>query len=217
MNIVNKKLITKISRVRTLVILSIPLTLSLSACAAVLPLASATYVTAASSAVASHTTKLPKLSNRSDADIAKDHNLATQVETTITEKIPTGRYLVACFNQKILIAGEVPTQSDMTKVITAASSVGGVKKVWNYLTVGPQETSDEISSDSSLSETIKKRLLDRQDTKQDINYHNINVIVTKNVIYLTGGDVGNRQAIEEVVIPLKNIMGVKKVTNLIDQ
>jgi osmotically-inducible protein OsmY len=208
MILINKKL---------LVLLLTPVTLILSACAAVLPLASATYVTVASSAAASQTTKIPKITNRSDADTLKDHNLAIQVETTITEKIPTGRYSVASFNQKILITGEVPTKTDTAKVTAAASHVGGVIKVWNYLTVEPNETEERISLDSSLCETTKKRLIDRQMTKQDINSNNITVTVTKGVIYLIGSNAGSQQAIEEVMTSMKNIDGVAKVINLIDQ
>ncbi len=198
-------------------LLSIPITLSLSACAAVVPLASATYVTVASSAAASQTTKIPAIANRSNIDALRDHNLATQVNTAITEKIPTGRYLVASFNQKILITGEVSTKTDIAKVTAAASHVGGVIKVWNYLTVGPNETEDRISSDSSLCETTKKHLINRQMTKQDINSNNITVTVTKGVIYLIGSNTGSQQAIAEVMTSMKNIDGVLKVVNLIDQ
>ena len=72
MILINKKL---------LVLLLAPITLNLSACAAIIPLASATYVTVASSAAASQTTKHRTITNRSDTDTLKDHNLATQVNS----------------------------------------------------------------------------------------------------------------------------------------
>ena len=76
---------------------------------------------------------------------------------------------------------------------------------------------NRISSDSSLCETTKKRLINRQMTKQDINSNNITVTVTKSVIYLLGSNAGSQQAIEEVMTSMKNFGGVTKIVNLIDQ
>ena len=209
------KLFTKAFGVQVLLPLC---TLSLSACAS-LPIGSADYISAAHAASTAKAQRASVLSSggRTITETAQDQSIASAVETAITGKIPTGHHNVVCFNGKVLITGQVPSKSDIAKATAAASNNVNVKKVWNYLTVAPNETQDQITSDAYLGATTKKRLTDRQMEHLDVNSSNIAVAASKGVIYLIGSNAGSNQVIEEVMTGVKQTEGVKKVVNLIDQ
>ncbi len=215
MSVINKKLFAKALALKMLLPLC---TLSASGCT-LLPVGFADYISAAKSASAAKTARNSVLSSggRTITDTAKDQNLASHVDTAITGKIPTGQHNIVCFNGQVLVTGQVPTKSDIAKATAAASNNVNVKKVWNYLTVGPNETVDQIAANAYLIATTKKRLVDRQMEHQDVISSNIAVGASKGVVYLIGSNAGNKQAIEEVMAGMKQTEGVKKVINLIDQ
>lgn len=180
-----------------------------------LPVGNANYIAAQKSASNAQANRDYALKNdRSATDAMKDQSLASNVNVALAG---IGFNNVLCFDQKVLIVGEVSTKADIAKATTAASRVPGVKKVWNYLTVGSNQTVDQSTADGYLGSTLKQRLIDRQMAHQDVDAGNIAIIARKGVIYLIGSNAGNKQVIEEITNGMKKTEGVKKVVNLIDQ
>lgn len=179
-----------------------------------LPIGNANYLAAQKSASNAQANRDFALKNdRTATDAMKDQRLAGNVAGALAG---IGFNNVLCFDQKVLIVGEVSTRADIAKATAAASRVPGVKKVWNYLTVGPNQTLNQSTADGYLASTLKQHLINRQMEHQDVDAGNIAIIARKGVIYLIGSNAGNKQIIEEITNGMKQTEGAKQVVNLID-
>ena len=127
------------------------------------------------------------------------------------EQLPNGSYTVASYDQKVLVAGQVPTIHAKAQAQDAAMQIEGVKKVYNYLTVTKNQSAASIAKDAYLTSTAKSRLI----AQKDVNANNIKVVSTNGVVYLLGRDAGAPHQIKGAIAGIRNISGVKNVVNLI--
>jgi len=202
---------------KKIVLLGILTTLNVSAYASVLPLAAATQVAVEVSEAQANTPKkivivAPPSDVRSMEIIAKDSNIRLKVEADLASNIPTGYFIVITYNQTVLIAGQVPTLADKIKAGSVAKKITDVKKVWNYLTVGPNEDKIEMAQDPYLAVMAGNRLLG-----QHVNPNNFVVTASKGVVYIIGSHVGTKEQIETAISQIKAIENCDHIVNLIDQ
>ncbi|MDQ5921453.1 MAG: hypothetical protein QG673_1511 [Pseudomonadota bacterium] len=106
----------------------------------------------------------------------------------------------------------MPTEKDKSNAERAAYKTHRVKKVWNYLTVGPNEDSKDIAKDALLTSKAKGLLI----AQKGVNANNIKVVTSDNVIYLLGNNPGKPAQINAVIEDIKEMDdSIKGVVNLI--
>lgn len=91
-------------------------------------------------------------------------------------------FSITTFRGQVLLAGEVPTEAIRTKAAYLASTVGGVTKVYNFLTIGPEISLWQKTRDSWITTKIKTQFL----TSKDINPMEIKITTENGVVYLLG-------------------------------
>lgn len=146
-------------------------------------------------------------------DKVDDQTLEYKVGQILSSQLPKGSFTVVSYGQKILLAGQVPTALDKTKVITTVTNTTGVIKVWSYLTVESNEDYKDIAKDAYLTSAAKIRLI----AQNGVNTNNIKVVTSNKVVYLLGHDAGNPAQLKAAIIGIKGISDVHDVVNLIGQ
>ena len=149
--------------------------------------------------------------SRGGGNVIKDQDLEHKINSVLDAQVPNGSYTVASYAQNILLAGQVPSAKDKDKAEAATHSVVGVKKVWNYLTIGENEGVSAVSQDAYLTSTAKTRLI----AQKGVNANNIKVVTSNQVVYLLGHKSGTSLGIKSGIAGIKTIDGVKDVVNLI--
>jgi len=140
-----------------------------------------------------------------------DQALEHKINKALKDQIPNGSFTVASDGQKVLLAGQVSSDSDKAKAEAAASSVAGVKAVWNHLTVGPNESAKAITDDAYLTSAAKAKLLEQK----GVNSNNIKVVTSDKVVYLLGRKAGKPSKVKDAIASIKGISDVRDVVNLI--
>lgn len=140
-----------------------------------------------------------------------DQNLERKVNQVLSDQIVKGNVTVASYGHGVLLAGQVATHKDKTKAVTATSNTIGVSKVWDYLSVGPNEDAGDIANDAYLTTVAKSRLI----AQKDVNTNNIKVVTSNRVVYLLGNDAGKPDQIQAAIVGIKGINNVRRVVNLI--
>lgn len=151
--------------------------------------------------------------SRGGGTVFDDQNLEHKINQVLSAQIPKGSFTVASYNQEVLLAGQVPSNAAKKRAQLAVSNTEGVRKVWNYLTVGHNEGTGAISKDAYLTSSAKSRLI----AQKDVNTNNIKVVTSNKVVYLLGAKSGSPEQISSAINGIKSINGVRNVVNLIDQ
>lgn len=165
----------------------------------------ATVITGAAAGTATAT------DSRGGGNVIKDQGLEHDVNNVLSAQVPSGSYTVASYAGNVLLAGQVPNATIKAKAETATANVVGVKKVWNYLNIGPSEGVSAISQDAYLTSAAKTRLI----AQKGVNANNIKVVTENAVVYLLGYKAGTTAGISAAINGIEEIDGVKKVVNLI--
>ena len=148
---------------------------------------------------------------RGSGNVVDDQSLEHKVNDVLSAQVPKGSFTVASYAQEILLAGQVPTAADKARAETAAANTAGVKHVWNYLSVGPNEDAGAISNDAYLTSAAKTRLI----SQKGVNTNNIKVVTSNKVVYLLGRKAGKTNQIHAAINGIKQINDVQNVVNLI--
>lgn len=148
---------------------------------------------------------------RGGGNVIDDQGLEHKVNNVLSATVPNGSFTVASYAKNILLAGQVPSVADKYKAQTAVDNTSGVRKVWNYLTVGANEDAGAITNDAYLTSSAKTRLI----AQKDVNTNNIKVVTSNGVVYLLGHKAGKPHQIRAAIAGIKSISGVKNVVNLI--
>jgi len=145
------KLRTTLSAKRTIVsaIAAICLTTQLTAC----------IETAIVGAVAAGAIVLSD--RRSVAVYSKDAWIDVQAATPLNEIGPTSTtHIIAnAFNSRVLLTGEVASETDKQKAAEVVKAISGVKGVDNQLVVGPITSLEVRNNDSFITSKVKSRLI----------------------------------------------------------
>ena len=180
-------------------LLAIGVILGISGCAA-------TVIGAGAGAAAASGTD-----SRGFSTVIDDQSLEHNVNNVLDAQVPKGSFTVASYSGQVLVAGQVATAADASKAELAVTNTAGVKKVFNYVTVGPKESLGDISSDTYLTSAAKTRLI----AQKEVNTNNIKVVTCAGVVYLLGSKAGNQAQVDGGITGIRQISGVKKVVNLI--
>lgn len=89
---------------------------------------------------------------------------------------------IATFHKEVLITGQVSSVEKRNEVVDRIKSVSGIKKIYNFLDVGPPSSSLIRVSDSWITAKIKSQLIASDDIEPD----KIKVVTENGTVFLMG-------------------------------
>lgn len=138
------------------------------------------------------------------------HNRANEA---ITQANPqsTATLSVISYNQKVLLLGQVPTETERQLAEQAARQQPDVQAVYNYINVSPEaRTIANINFDTWLTSKIRTKLLTL--TTSGIYPGHVKVVTFNSVTYVFGLLTPEQQ--QKVNDTIKTTVGVQKVVTL---
>lgn len=136
--------------------------------------------------------------------IMQDQQIATQ----ITDRIANPGITVTCFNQIVLLTGEVPNAPQKQRAGEIAGSYAEVKKVYNQITVRGPTSSLTRASDTWITTKIRTQLL----ATKDLASGSIKVVTENGCVYLMG--IVTRDQADTAVDIARRVSGVQKVVKI---
>lgn len=89
---------------------------------------------------------------------------------------------VTCFNQVVLLTGQVSTMQEKSEIESIVRSVSKVDELYNFINVNSQPSMLTQMSDSWITTKIKSKLI----AAKDVNPDAIKVITENGTVYLMG-------------------------------
>ena len=119
------------------------------------------------------------------------------------------------YNQVILITGQSPNQEIIDKIFSIVTNMENVKKVKNYMTVGPENTVRGIANDIAITSNVISRVFAEDDKGQTpLSILHLKVFTEEGTVYLMG--ILNQQEANKAISISKSSRGVKKVVPLFE-
>lgn len=89
---------------------------------------------------------------------------------------------ITSYNRHVLITGEAASEDVKRGVEEEVSSVPGIKRIFNEMSVGPQAGVIAVSNDTRLTTIVKTRFLEAN----RFQANHVKVVTEANVVYLMG-------------------------------
>lgn len=138
------------------------------------------------------------------------------LQLAITNYIKTDPYVnspknvtVSVINGVVLLTGQVPDYTSVKQAEKVARETDGVKKVLNFLEIGPVVDQTTSLNDTWITTKIKTKLI----TGNDVNPDNIKIITENGTTYLMGAL--PREEANAAIAVARDTDGVKKVVTVI--
>jgi osmotically-inducible protein OsmY len=116
---------------------------------------------------------------------------------------------VSVVNGVVLLTGQVPDYASVQQAETLARETDGVKKVVNFLEIGPVVDQSTSLNDTWITAKIKTKLI----TGNDVNPDSIKIITESGTVYLMGAL--PREEANAAIEAARGTDGVKKVVTVI--
>jgi osmotically-inducible protein OsmY len=143
--------------------------------------------------------------------ILSDQAITKQISEKIiaTHRLSENTHIeITCFNQVVLITGEVLSIAQKQEIDALAKNTPDVKKAYNELTIKGSTSSLTRASDSWITTKIKTEMLANADLKSGT----IKVVTENGTVYLMG--VVNKDQAEISVDIARQVSGVQKVVKI---
>jgi osmotically-inducible protein OsmY len=139
----------------------------------------------------------------------EDREIQVKALSKISENVPDASHVnVAVFNRRVLITGEVPSDSFKQKAEAAVRTINNVNAIINELAVASASSFSSRTNDTYLEGRVKTALIG----EKDISANNYKVVCERGNVYLMGlvtMDEGNRGA--DVASRVPGVLQVVKV------
>src|SRR6478672_1153336 len=113
----------------------------------------------------------------------EDKAIALKGETRVANLLGSaGHVSINSFNRRVLLTGEVPSETMKTEVEREIADIAGVQSIVNDLVVAPPSSFTSRSNDTLLTGKVKASLIDAQ----DISANSFKVVTERAVVYLMG-------------------------------
>ena len=109
------------------------------------------------------------------------------------------------YNRQVLLTGEVPNEQDRQYVGKLIGEVDNVRAVLNELTLAPNSSLTDRSTDALITAKVKAQMVD----SKDIFANAYKIVTERGVVYLMGR-VTKREA-DRATEVARQVSGVKKV------
>ncbi len=136
----------------------------------------------------------------------EDENIELKAANRIREMVG-GRVHVnaTSYNRQVLLTGEVPNEQDRQYVGKLIGEVENVRAVLNELTLAPNSSLTDRSTDALITAKVKAQMVD----SKDIFANAYKIVTERGVVYLMGR-VTQREA-DRATEVARQVSGVKKV------
>ena len=119
------------------------------------------------------------------------------------------------YNQVVLITGQSPNQEIIDKIFSIVTNMESVKKVDNYMTVGPENTVRGIANDIATTSNVVSRVFAEDKNDQTpLSIIHLKVFTEEGDVYLMG--ILNQQEADKAISIAQSSRGVKKVVPLFE-
>ena len=147
---------------------------------------------------------------RSSSGVFDDQGLKKKVNNSLNAMIPGNNIEVTSYAQNILLTGQVIDEQNRKKAEIVTKQVVGVKKIYNYIQVGPSQSAGQTSKDAYLTSVVKSNLL----ISKGVSSNDVKVVTSNSVVYLMGM-VDEYQA-KKMEHAAREVDGVKEVEALFE-
>tara|TARA_B100001094_G_scaffold300406_1_gene325819 strand:+ start:486 stop:1106 length:621 start_codon:yes stop_codon:yes gene_type:complete len=119
------------------------------------------------------------------------------------------------YNQVVLVTGQSPNQEIIDKIFSIVTNMKNVKKVKNYMAVGPVNTVRGIANDIAITSNVISRVFAEDGKDQTpLSILNLKVFTEEGSVYLMG--ILNQQEADKAILISQSSRGVKKVVPLFE-
>ena len=119
------------------------------------------------------------------------------------------------YNQVVLITGQAPNQEIIDKIFNIVKNMKNVKKVENFMIVGPENTVRGIANDVAITSNVISRAFVEDDKDEaSVSIFHWKVFTEESVVYLMG--ILNQKEANRAVEIARSSRGVKKVVPLFE-
>jgi osmotically-inducible protein OsmY len=119
------------------------------------------------------------------------------------------------YNQVVLITGQSPNQEIIDRIFSIVTNMESVKKVDNYMTVGPENTVRGIAKDITTTSNVVSRVFAEDEKDQTpLSIIHLKVFTEEGVVYLMG--ILSQQEADKAISIAQSSRGVKKVVPLFE-
>lgn len=135
-----------------------------------------------------------------------DEVMEKRIHYEISQAIPNNLHLtVTSYNRRVLLTGEVGSESDKLTAQRVAQNSLEVSAVVNELMVGPVTSVSQRMSDSTLAGKVRTQLL----TTSGVSLNQMKVTVDRGIVYLMG--LVTQQEAQKAANIASRVPGVKSV------
>ncbi len=150
---------------------------------------------------------------RTMAQMLEDENIETKATVNIhaeNEAYHDSHLVVVSYNGYVLLAGQVNDQVLKDEATKIVSKVGGVRRLYNELEIGPPSSAIRSTSDTWITTRIKSALLSSSD-EQGMR---IKVVTENGVVYLMG--LVTQEEADRISKKAASVSGVRRVVRLFE-
>ncbi len=152
---------------------------------------------------------------RTAGQIVEDNAITVKVQNMIGQ-LPgrnNAHISILSYNGKVLILGEVPTQTLGLEVESAVAKTQHVKGVHNELIIAPEASFSSITTDAMITAKVKSALATQIKLK-GFNAGNVKVETSNRKVYLMG--IVNEPEAREAINIARHVSGVEEVVPFFD-
>lgn len=140
-----------------------------------------------------------------------DQTIELRASNAITAAIGTrGNVSATSYNRVVLLTGQVPTDADRTQVEAAVTKVENVRAVVNEVSVGPNSSLAQQSTDTLTTGQVKAAFVNAK----ELQMASIKVVTERGVVYLMGRLTETEANIATQVA--RSVSGVQKVVKVFE-
>ena len=140
-----------------------------------------------------------------------DEVMEKRIHYEISQAIPNNLHLtVTSYNRRILLTGEVGTESDKLTAQRVAQNSLEVSAVVNELMVGPVSSVGQRMSDSTLAGKVRTQLV----ATSGVSLNQMKVTVDRGIVYLMG--LVTQEEAQKAADIASRVSGVKSVVTVFD-
>ncbi len=150
---------------------------------------------------------------KTETSFFENQMLEHDVSQTLSNYFPKANLNIVAYDNKVLLTGQVATESQKQEAYQKTKDLPNVSQVWNYLEVESNIGFSQSTTDAYLTTAAKSRLI----AQKEINTNNIKVVTENGSVFLLGKNVGNTVQLGGAIDGIKSISGVKKIVNLTEK
>ena len=139
----------------------------------------------------------------------EDKNIQLTASGRISDLLAgAGNVNVDCYNQQVLLTGQVPNEADKVQAQNIVAGIANVKSVANQLVVGPNSSLGEQANDTYLTSKVRATFID----DSQLYSQAFQITTSGGIVYLQG--IVTPEEAQRASDDASRVSGVKKVVTL---